>query len=372
MRLRYLLKKELLQLRRNPALFRMAIFMPLMQTIFLSYATNLDVVNVPVVIWDADHTVTSRRIVDLIAAQPTFRLVGLRLSPAQLQQDLDDGAATLALTIPAGFTRELDKAQARTQLLIDGTESTTTTVAAAYLGMILADYGTQVQLRLARRRGLEMRLGQVRGEPRVLYNPALRTLWFMAPAILALVLTTLMQNLTALSIARERELGTLEQIAMTPVKPVEFLLGKLMPFGLIGLGDSAFITFIVVHGLHVPFRGNFVVLALATVLFLFAVLGLGLLVSTVSANQQQAQLTNFFLSFPSMLLSGFMFPAWNLPRGLRPVSALVPMTHFLEITRGVFLRGSGLEALWPRFLWLLGLAVTFFGLGVLRFHKRLD
>ncbi len=179
-------------------------------------------------------------------------------------------------------------------------------------------------------------------------------------------------GLTALSIARERELGTLEQLVMTPIRSSELLLGKLLPFGLVGLLDAAVVTGVVVGFLRVPLRGSLPTLFAATILFLFAVLGLGLLVSTVSANQQQAQLTNFFLIFPSILLSGFIFPVDNLPSWMAPLSKVVPMTYYLEVVRGVFLRGTGVA----RLGWELGslavLAAVFFTAGAVRFRKRLD
>jgi len=372
MRLRYLLVKELLQMRRNPAMLRMAVFMPIMQTLLLSFAANMDVVNVPLTVWDADRSPQSRALVRMVASSEAFALRGYRLSPDELEADLDSARASLCLVVPAGFARDVERGRAVLQVLVDGTESTTTTVAAAYIAQMAGEYGAQVQRLLADRAGQQLDLGRVTPVPRVLYNPDARTLWFMAPAIMALVLTTLMQNITALSIARERELGTLEQLVMTPVRPAEILLGKLIPVAVIGLIDAGVVGLIVVHGLGVPFRGSVALMAVATVVFLFAVLGLGLLVSTVSYNQQQAQLTNFFLSYPSMLLSGFIFPVWNLPAALQPVSALVPMTHFLEITRGVFLRGSDAPALAGHLAWMAGLAATFLVVGTLRFHKRLD
>ncbi|NUQ02112.1 MAG: ABC transporter permease, partial [Armatimonadetes bacterium] len=258
------------------------------------------------------------------------------------------------------------------QLLVDGTESTTATVAGGYLSQLAGAWSQGLRLQTIDRRGWPNRLPRVESQPRVFYNPDLRSMWHMAPALLALVLTVLMQNLTALSIARERELGTLEQLVMTPIRPAELLLGKLLPYGLVGLADAAVVTGIVVGVLGVPLRGSLLVLSASTVVFLFATLGLGLVISTVSANQQQAQLTNFFLTFPSLLLSGFIFPIDNLPVALKPFSYAVPMRYFLEVVRGVFLRGSGFDVLWPQLLGLLGLGVLFFTIGARRFHKRLD
>ncbi len=372
MRLTYMLRKEALQFRRNPVLLRMALVLPLVQTLLLSFAANLDVTRVPVVVWDEDASRESRDMVARIDASPYFELLGYRLSGDALQACLDRGEAMLALHFPPHFARDLHHGRATAQLLVDGTDSSTASVAAGYLQQIAAAYAREERLGDLARRGLRLRVPSIQARSRVLYNPDLRSLWFMAPAVLAMVLTVLMQNLTALSIARERELGTLEQLVMTPIRSSELLLGKLLPFGLVGLLDAAVVTGVVVGFLRVPLRGSLPTLFAATILFLFAVLGLGLLVSTVSANQQQAQLTNFFLIFPSILLSGFIFPVDNLPSWMAPLSKVVPMTYYLEVVRGVFLRGTGVA----RLGWELGslavLAAVFFTAGAVRFRKRLD
>ncbi len=372
MRLRHMLTKEILQFRRNPALLRMALIVPIMQTLVLSFAANLDVTRVPVSVWDEDQTQDSRELLARVTSSTYFVLVAHRLDGEALVADLDAGRAALAVHIPRHFGRDLQRRGTVLQLLVDGADSNSATVAAGYLAGVAAAYDVRVCSELATRRGLRMKLPQVVVQSRVLYNPDLRSLWFMAPAVLALVLTVLMQGLTSLSIAREREIGTLEQLVMTPIRPLELMLGKLIPYGAVGTVSAMIVTFFVVVVLGVPMRGHPLVYMAATLLFLFATLGLGLVISTLSANQQQAQLYNFFLSFPSMLLSGFIFPVDNLPGWLKPLSWLVPMTHYLEVSRGVYLRGSGVAALWPRLLALVLLSSAFFVFGALRFRKRLD
>lgn len=372
MRLRRMLYKELLQFRRNKIMLRMAILVPLLQTFLLSCAVNRDVFGVPLAVCDEDGTQRSRAVVEAIGATRTFKLSARRLRPWELERDLDRGAAELTLHIPSGFARDLDRQTATVQVLADGTDPVTAGAAAAYLQASLMAYGAAVQANTAARMGRQVRLPSVEPQPRVFYNPDLRTLWFMGPAVLAMVLTVLMQNFTALSIARERELGTLEQLVMTPIRAAELLLGKLIPFFVVGCLDAALVGALVVYVLGVPFRGSILVLAAATIPFLFAVLGLGLLVSTVCANQQQAQLTNFFLIFPSILLSGFIFPVENMPLVLQWLSKLIPMTYYLQVIRGTFLRGSGFAALWPEIIALMLLAALFFSAGAVRFRKRLD
>ncbi|MCC7492116.1 MAG: ABC transporter permease [Fimbriimonadaceae bacterium] len=371
-RLRWMIYKESRQFRRNPALLRMAVLMPLMQTIVLSYAANFDVTRVPLVFCDQSQTPQSRELIARLVASSYFSPRPAVHDEAALQQAIDRGQAALGLLLPPTLSRDLVRGKATALLLVDGSDSNTATVAATYVVNLAAAWERGLRFETMQRRGLRRPLPSVDLRSRVLYNSDLRSLWLMAPAVLALVLTVLMQGLTSLSIARERELGTLEQLVMTPLRPSEIMLGKLLPYALVGCGSATLVTGFVVLVLHVPLRGSPVVMITGIGLFLAATLGIGLVVSTFSANQQQAQLGNFFLSFPSMLLSGFMFPTANLPQALQVVSAVVPMTHFLEVSRGVYLRGSGFEVLWPRLLALAGLATLFFTIGALRFRKRLD
>ncbi len=372
MRLRFMLVKEFSQFFRNPMLLRMAIVLPIVQTTLLSLAANLDLTRAPVVVWDEDQSAESRDLAHRIGAVPYFELVGYRLDGASLERALADGTALAALHFPPHFARDLQRGTARLQLLVDGSDSMTAGVAMSYLSQIAAEFDQELRLEELDRRGFEVRLPTVRVESRVFYNPDLRSLWYMAPGVMALVLTILMQNLTALSIARERELGTLEQLVMTPIRTRELLLGKLIPFFCIGCLDAVLVSVAVVFIFGVPLRGSVPALAVAVLVFLFATLGLGLSLSTLSANQQQAQLLSFFLGFPSILLSGFIFPVDNLPAVLQPLSAAVPMTYLLRVIRGVFLRGAGFAGVLPEIWALLGLAVIYFGLGALRFRKRLD
>lgn len=372
MRLRHMLRKEFVQFSRNPVLLRMAILLPLLQTFVLSYAANLDVTHVPVTVCDEDHSPESRDLLAKIDSTPYLDLKLRRLGPDLLEDDLARGHAVLALHLPPHFSRDLLRGTATVQILVDGAESSTSAVAASYLQQTIAAYDRSVRVETAAKRGLLRRMPTLDVRSRVWFNPDLRSLWFMAPGVMAMILTILMQNLTALSIARERELGTLEQLVMTPIRPSELLLAKLAPFFVVGCLDACVVTALVRFWFQVPLRGSIPTLALALVVFLFAVLGLGLLVSSFASNQQQAQLVNFFLSFPAVLLSGFIFPVRNLPDFLRPFSYAVPMTHLLDVIRGVFLRGSGIASLWPSLVWLAGLAAVFFTAGARRFRKRLD
>jgi ABC-2 type transport system permease protein len=372
-RLRRLLQKEVRQFFRHSYMVRMALFMPIFQTLILSFAANTDVVHVPVVVCDQDSTRQSRELVEKIDGTVTFDLHAYELTPAGVEWQLETSSAEIGLLIPPGFARDLERGGAKVQVLVNGADSTTALAAGSYITQVCAGYSAGVRGELADRRGARIELPSIRAEPRVLFNPDLRSLWFMAPGVMAMVLLILMQNFSALTVARERELGTLEQLVITPVRAWEVLLAKLIPLAVIGLLDALFVCLLVVFALGVPFRGSVPALGLATMCFLFASLGLGLFVSTISANQQQAQMMNFFLIFPSTMLSGFIFPVENLPVPLWWVSRFVPLTYYLEVIRGVFLRGASIGDLSGRqILPLAGLALTFFILGASRFRKRLD
>jgi ABC-2 type transport system permease protein len=373
-RLKRMVRKEFRQFFRDKMMLRMSIMIPIVQTLILSYAANTDAVDVPTVVCDLDRTQVSREFLASVTSLDTFDLVGQEVSVKDMELALDRGTAELALYIPSGFSRDVLEGDAQVQILVNGADSITATAASSYLLQSAAAYDVTVKRERVARLGLSTQgLPSVRAETRVFYNPDLRSMWFMAPGVMAMLLFVLLQNFAALSIAKEKELGTFEQMVMTPIRPTELLLGKLIPYGLIGALDALVIGTMVVGLLGVPLRGSVLTLAVALIIFIFATLGSGLLLSAVSANQQQAQILNFFLSFPSILLSGFIFPRENLPQVLYWVSEVIPMTYLLRIIRGVFLKGTGFAELWlPNLLPLLVLAIIFFTLGVLRFQKRLD
>jgi len=372
MRLRQMLAKEFIQFGRNPMLLRLAFVMPMVQTVLLSFAANMDVTEVPVTVWDESRTAESRQLVQQLDVTTWFNIEDEPRTQSDWQTKLDRGDALLAIHIPPTFSADLLTHTAAIQVLVDGSDSATAGVASGYLAQMATAFSRELMVEQIDSLGQRTAFPQVSVESRVFYNPDLRSLWFMAPGVLALALGVLLQNMTALSIARERELGTLEQLVMTPIRPVEIMVGKLVPFGLVGCFDAVLITSVVVGLLHVPLRGSIPALALGTVLYITATLGVGLCVSTISANQQQAQLTNFFLSMPSMILSGFVFPVENLPEVLQWVSRTVPMTYYVDLIRGVFLRGAGFAAMLPNLGWLGVLMVGYVWLGARHFHKRLD
>lgn len=372
-RLKRLIVKEVRQFARDRIMLRMAIMIPIVQTFVLSFAANTDIVHVPMVVCDQDQSRASREFVEKLACLPQFGLNGYELSEAGIERHLQNATAEVGIRIPPGFARDIIAGKATVQILVDGADSMTAATAAAYITAAAARYDVKAKTTSIQRLGLRGNLPSITADTRVFYNPDLRSMWFFSPGVMAVLLFVLMQNLSALSIAKERELGTFEQMVMTPIRPTELLLGKLIPYGVVGILDTVLVGCLIVFILHVPFRGSLIALSMATLIFLVATLGLGLLVSAAAANQQQAQLLNFFLAFPSILLSGFIFPQSNLPHVLWWLSRFIPMTYFLEVIRGVFLKGSGMAVLFvPYMLPMAGLAAVFFTAGVRRFRKRLD
>jgi len=378
-RLRWMIRKEFRQFRRDPRMVRLVLVAPLLQLILLGYAANTDVQEVPLAVCDEDRSRASRELVAEVTSitsaggRPYFRLTARTQQPTELIAFLDRGAAQLALSIPPRFGAAESRGTTAVQVLVDGTDSSSAGVAASYLSGLLLSHGLRVaRHRLERAGGRAGGLPSIELQTRVWYNPDLKSVNYMVPAVAAMVLMVVTQALTALAIVRERELGTLEQLIVTPLRSWELMLGKMIPFALVGLVDLTVVLLVALYWFRVPFRGSIFVLYGGAGLFLLCTLGLGLVISTFSRTQQQAQLLNFFFTMPSILLSGFMFPISNMPRVIQWLTYTVPMRYFLTVVRGVFLKGVGPEVLWPHGLALLGLGVALFALGALRFTKRLQ
>jgi ABC-2 type transport system permease protein len=371
-RLRFVIRKEFRQLRRDPRVVRLAIVAPAIQLLIFGYAATTDLKNAPVAVCDRDPQAASRQLVTKLSQVGYFRVYSVGTDPRRLLEELDHGRAQATLDIPPGFGKKLARGQRPTvQILADGSDSNSATLVLAYLTGTLQAYAAEVQQEAARRPGaapgprLEM-------EPRIWYNPDLRSVNFMLPALVGLILLIITSNFTALSVVREREAGTLEQLIVTPLRPLELLLGKMVPVAVIGLADALLIVALSVAWFRVPLRGSLLLLFALAGGFLFCTLGFGLLISTVSRTQQQAQMINFFLTMPSILLSGFMFPIANMPTWAQWLTYLIPMRYFLVIVRGIYLKGSGLAVLWPQALALSILGLGLLGSGVLLFRKRMD
>ena len=370
----HIIRKEFLQFRRDPKMLSISFIAPIFQLLVLGYAANLDVRDLPVVVCDLDRTTESRALLSDFTHSGYF---SVRRNVARMQDidaDLDDGSASVAIVIPRGFGGDLLAGKpAPLQVIADGSETNSATVGLSYASVIVARYSQQVLLRqIERVRGVGLRPVRVNPEVRVWYNPELKSRNFMIPGILGLLLMVMTMMLTSLAIVKEKEIGTMEQLIVTPIRPYELIIGKLAPFSLIGLVDIVLVLLVATLWFNVPVRGSIPLLFGLSVIFLMTTLGLGLLVSTLSRTQQQAMMTSvFFVMFPMNFLSGFVFPIENMPRAIQYVTYLLPLRYFFVIIRGLFLKGVGISEVWDQALAMFAFGVAILALSVMRFQKKL-
>jgi ABC-2 type transport system permease protein len=375
-RLRFLVWKEFLELRKDPKLLRIVMIAPIVQLTLLGYAATTDVRDVPVVVADGDRSSRSRDLIARFDASRNFDVIDIVSTVDETERYLQHGDASLALSIPPGYGRDVESGISVTlQVIADGSDSNSTTVALGYATSLLGTYVQElVDARAvvvrpdapsqATRGGIEPRI-------RVWFNPELESRHFMIPGVLALVLLVVTANLASMGIVREKELGTLEQLNVTPLRRWELVVGKLLPYGLIGMVDVLLVVAVAVFWFEVPLRGSFLLLLAMSTLYVLCTLGLGLFISTVSATQQQAMMTaTFFFMMPMVYLSGFIFPIENMPAAIRAVTYLIPLRYFLVIVRGIFLKGIGFGLLWPQAAALAAWGTIVLSLAVVRSRKR--
>lgn len=375
--------KEFLQLRQDRKMIPVLIVGPIIQLLALGYAANLDVTDVPLLLVDQDRSAPSRDLVQRFTSSGYFRLVGGVDTADQVEPWLVEGRAQVALVIAAGYGAELAGGRRpRVQVIADGTDANSAVVGLGYASRIMSGVGAELVRASSQRRRLGARAaglplaaapGRVGLVPRVFYNPDLKSRWFYVPAVLAMVLMLVTMILPSMAVVREKELGTLEQIIVTPLQPWQLILGKLLPFMLVGVLDTLLIAGLIRFVFGVPLRGSLLLLMGLTMLFLLTTLGLGLLVSTMVRTQQQAMMFAIFvLMVPFIYLSGLVFPIENMPHAIQLATYLVPVRYYANVIRGVFLKGSGLSVLWPDALVLLGFGVAVLALASRRFRKNLD
>ena len=367
-RTRFLIWKEMIELGRDPRLLFIVIVAPILQLFLLAYAASTDIREVPVLIVDADRSAASRDVVARFAAAPTFTIADVVSSPSQIDEYLDYGRAWLAVTIPRGFGDNLHRGAPQTiQIVADGSDANSAGVAVGYASNLLAQYGVRIASRQAGRSTplIEPRI-------RVWFNPQLESRHFMIPGVIALLLLVVTTNLSSMGVVREKEIGTLEQLNVTPLSRSELIVGKLLPYALIGMVEVALVTSVAILWFEVPMRGSVLLLLAMSAVYLLTTLGLGLFVSTISATQQQAMMTStFFFLIPMVFLSGFVFPIENMPVVIQWLTYVIPLRYFLVIVRGIFLKGVGLETFWPEALALAGWGVAILVLAIVRSSKRL-
>jgi len=368
-----ILWKEFVQLRRDPKLFPVLFISPVLQLLLLGYAANLDVKNIPSVVCDMDRSAASRAFLDDFVNSGYFTVAAEVGRTEEIDARLDHGGAAVAFVVPRGFGDDLAAGrQAPVQIIVDGSESQTATIGVNYAAMVASRYGQKIMLdAFGRSRGRGLRPVLVNPELRVWYNPDLKSRNFMIPGVLGLILMITTTTLASLGIVREREAGTMEQLIVTPVRPVQLILGKLLPFVLIGLVDAVFVLAVARLWFGVPLRGSAALLLALCLAFMLTTLGTGLFISTISRTQQQAMLTSMFFIMPQMMLSGFVFPIENMPPFFQALTTVIPLRYFLVIIRGIMLKGTGWAELWPSAAALLALGTLILGLSVSRFQKKL-
>jgi ABC-2 type transport system permease protein len=370
-RIRILIWKEFTQLKRDRAMLPLLLIMPVLQLVLFGYVVGSDVKNLRLAVLDYDHSIQSERVVKAFTSSGYFTLVAEPTNEAGVKDVLDGSKAVIAIEIPKGLGDSIRaRRPAQIGVVVDGSDSRTSQVAAGYASGIVAALSSQFYALPSAKPGASAPMG-VNAQIRVLYNPTMRAVNTMVPALLAFILLMSTTNIMSQAIVKERERGTLEQLFVTPIGRTDYLLGKLVPYIGIAFVQVA-VTFIVgVAWFHVPFRGSLLLLLLGLMLFMLSALGLGMIISLMSSTRQQAQQTSLFLQMPQMMLSGFMFPIAAFPRWLYMLTFLIPLRYILVIVRSNFLKGSGFTALWPQFVAMGIFSVALFFLGLSRFQKRL-
>lgn len=382
-RIRWMVWKELRQVLREPRLRAMLFMPPMIQLLVFGFAVNLDVENARIGWMDLDRTPQSRELLAAFEGSRRFTVVATPASDREFQDLLDRAEADAVIRVLPGFGADLRRGrETSVQVLVDGSNSNTASIVANYAGQAIGRFsgewlGRQQRIRLTAQTlaaggPINPAPPRLVDQPRVWYNAALRSRNYYIPGVVVNIVTLITLSLTAMAIVREKEIGTMEQLMVTPLRPVELILGKTLPFAAIGFFDTALVVTAALAIFSVPFRGNILVLFFATSLFLLSTLGAGLFISTVARTQQQAMMSTFLFFMPFFLLSGFTFPVRNMPAVIQYLTLLNPVRYFVDILRGVFLRGAGLEVLWPQLLGLGIFGTAVLTLSVLRFHKKLD
>lgn len=371
-RILHMLKKEWIQLFRDPKMWPVLFIMPVVQILIFGYAATTDVRNVRTAVYDLDNSLASRELVARMERSGYFQVVAYVADEAQAQDVLDRSDATVLLRTNKGFSEQLAAGRsAPVQVLIDGTDSNTARVVLGYIARIAGDYSSELLVqRIQRQAGPQVQPTFTLAS-RAWFNENLESRDYYVPGVIAILVMVSTLMLTSMAVVREREVGTMEQIIVTPIRPIEFILGKSLPFVFVGLFEVLLISLVGLVWFDVPLRGSKLLLAGSSLLYLMVSIGAGLLISTVSRTQQQALMLTFFFNFPAILLSGFMFPIANMPQAVQVLTYLNPLRYFLVILRGIFLKGVGPSVLWPQVLALAGMGVCVFWLAARRLSKRM-
>ena len=371
-RVKALTKKEFIQIVRDPRSMGMAIIIPVLMLVLFGYALTLDVNNVPTAVWDQSKTQFSFDFISKFGSSRYFKIIGYYDNYDELSKLIDENKALIAIVIPANFSKLiLSDHPAPVQLLIDGSDSSTATISLGYTNSIVANYNKELAAKVFSRANIKIpTLIDLR--PRVWFNEELKSKNYIIPGLIAMIMMVIAALLTSLTIAREWERGTMEQLISTPVTTNELILGKFLPYFCIGLVDLLIAVGMGQFIFHVPFRGNLVLLFGTCWLFLAGALMLGMFISSVAKNQLMAiQLAMLATFLPGFLLSGFAYPINNMPAAVQVITYAVPARYFIKILRAIYLKGIGIEVLWPDILFLLMFTIVMITLASLKIKRKL-
>ncbi len=366
-----MLIKEFLQILRDPRMRFVVFGIPVIQTLVFGYVVSMDVRNIRTVVADYDNSPESRELVGRFERSGYFTVVEHARNETRVREALDHGWALAAIKINDGFGRKIRAGRtAPMQIILDGADSNTAGIALGYCGRIAGLHSRNILVERLRKNGIRAP-AQVTLETRAWFNDNLESRNYFVPGVIATLVMLVTLMLTGMAVVREKEIGTMEQLMVTPITPAEFIIGKTIPFALIGFVDVLFITCIGVFWFQVPIRGSVLLLLFATSLYLLTSLSVGLLISSVSSTQQQAVMSTFLFFFPAMLLSGFMFPIRNMPQVVQWITYINPLRYYLIIIRGIFLKGIGLQVLWPQYAALAVIGAVMLFLSARRVRKTL-
>jgi ABC-2 type transport system permease protein len=370
-RLKSMLIKEFIQILRDAKMRAVIFIVPLFQIIVFGYAVNTDVKHIATAVYDLDNSVLSRELVARLQQSGYFDIIQRVDSVEAIRDLIDHGRAKAAVQINHGFTAAIEGGRtAPVQVIVDGTDPNTARIVLSYAVKIIRRYSDQLLVaREVRRRGAAWQPPELELQSRAWFNDNLESRNYYVPGVMAQLVMIVTMMLSAMSVVREKEVGTMEQIIVTPIRRWEFILGKTLPFALIGYLNVTMVSTLAAFWFDIPLRGSLLLLGAATGVYLLSTLGFGLFISTVSRSQQQAMLSATMFMFPAMLLSGFAFPVENMPESIQYLTWLNPLRHYLVIIRGIFLKGVGIEVLWLQIAVLAALGSSILAIAIYRFRK---
>lgn len=371
----FFVKKEFLQFKRDPKMFALVLLAPIIQLVFLGYAATMDINTVHTAVFRQDYSRTERELIEKFEKSGYFSMDYYVNSYDELTTLINDGKVVVGLVIPKDFEKNIFRNEpVEIQALFDGSDGNKSSISAGYVQSVILNYAKNIMINYRNKHGQIVNpLPQISAEGRVWYNPELKTRNFMVPGIAGLLLMIITLILTSLAVVKEKEIGTMEQLIVSPIKPYQMILGKLIPFTILGMVAVIIVISAMRIVFDIPVRGSIILLFASSFIYILSLLGLGLLVSTVSKTQQQAMMIAIFaVMMPMVFLSGFSFPVENMPEVIKVFTHIIPLKYYMVIIRGIVLKGIGIAELWQEILIMFAMGVVILSLSVLRFKKRLE